>query len=131
MNFGSILGSISPAFGIASGQGAGAMLGNLSPALMLAKGLAGHGHGQGAGAVPDPAASVQPPAPANVMAPPQPLDHMDGPSVGTVAAGLPQMAHQPDPNAAGGMHGVAFGGKPNMQGILAGLQMLAPGGRRF
>lgn len=106
MNFGSILGTASPAFGIASGQGAGALLGNLSPALMLAKALKG-GHGGGHGEIPpvDPAGAVPPPTVQSNAAPP------------------PQ---QPLP----AQHGLGVDGKfgaGNMQGILGGLSMMAPG----
>jgi hypothetical protein len=103
MNLGSILGSISPIAGIASGNG------------LFGKLLGGH-HGGGGQppAVPDPSASVPQPAgpPPTQPAPP---------------AATPNAA--PKPEQMGGMHGVAFGGKPNMQGILASLQMMAP--RRF
>lgn len=118
MNIGSILGSISPAAGIASGQG---MFGKAAPFLSPLMALMhGGGHGDGGGgqppAVPDPSASVpQPAGPAPAQ-----------PPMGKPQGGPPVMAPPP-----GGLHGMAFGGQPNMQGILAGLQMMAPGQRRF
>jgi hypothetical protein len=107
MNLGSILGSISPAAGIASGGG---LFGKLF-----------HPHSQPGAAVPTP----QPPA---VQAP-QPVAP---PGPAAAPMGRQPMATPPvAPEQAGGLHGVAFGGKPNMQGILTALQMMAPGQRRF
>ena len=47
IGFGDILGSISPAYGIASGQGLGGMARNLSPAFLLLQALSKGGQGQG------------------------------------------------------------------------------------
>jgi hypothetical protein len=46
-----------------------------------------------------------------------------------MTAGARSSAAANRPEQTGGLHGLAFGGKPNMQGILSSLQMMAP--RRF
>lgn len=58
MNLGSILGSLSPGFGMLSGQGLGKFLPFLSPAFGLSKLLGGHGGGGGGQEQPDPSGGM-------------------------------------------------------------------------
>lgn len=86
MGLGEILGSISPAFGLISGQGLGSFLKYLSPAFDIYS-LASGGHGQ--------------PSPVDIASTPssvagqQPLSQISGvPSLGSLSASLPGMSGQ-------------------------------------
>lgn len=152
MGFGSFLGSISPAFGIASGHGAfGHLFGGRGGANGAGGGTMTPGGGMGGGPIPGQAAPgmappppapaqppmAQPPAPMGgdgdgpdkegrrdaVMDGAQPLGHMGGPDLASAMAGLPQQIKTPQ----GGFHM----NPQQVQGILASLRMMAPGGGRF
>lgn len=87
MGLGSILGSLSPAFGLLSGKGLfgskgfGQALAGMSPLAMIL-GLGHHGGGSDAADAGGP--------PALPMGNAQPAPSLPGPSVGQVAASLPQ-----------------------------------------
>jgi hypothetical protein len=123
VNFGQILGSISPAYGIASGQGLGAQLGGLSPILAL---LRGHHEGNK-----DMAADPMKGGDGGPGMGPATGDVSDMASAIGAPGAVPGAMPAARPSPTGGLHGVAFGGQPNMNGILSALSMFAPGGRRF
>lgn len=119
MNIGKILGSISPAFGLISGQGLGQYLKYLSPGLMLGEVLGGHHH-DGQQSATDPAATPAQPDLASLVGGQQQSDPMADAS-SRIAAMSPQ----------GMQSGMQQGMPQNIQSYLAYLMSRGGGGGNF